>query len=252
MDTDILYKSATPIQLEGYTNADWAGYKAYWQSTSGFVFSLRSRTISCSSKKQPSVTLSSTEAKYRGAMVAECEAVWLKRALKDLGVPIKDLIHLYYDNMSSIHLDRNPVFHASTKHIQLHYHFIWELVQAGYVDLQHINTNLQTANIFMKDLGADKLRQFSSELGLSTSDLPSLRRSESRKVEPDTSEAEAECWKVESRLYNTKGWAWKGVLKIKSKLIYCVNIPYEYVMGLNTPSLYITNVSKELHPMTHS
>ena len=77
-----------------------------------------------------------------GPAVAACEAVWLKRVLKDLGVPIKDLIPLYFDNMSSIHLARNSVFHACTKYIEVHYHFIQERVQAGDVDLHHINTNL--------------------------------------------------------------------------------------------------------------
>ena len=48
----------------------------------------------------------------------------------------------------------------------------------GDVDLQHINTNLQTTAIFTKALGAETLRQFMSDLGLSTSELPSLRGSE--------------------------------------------------------------------------
>ena len=57
----------------------------------------RKWTISCSSKKQLTVALSRIEAKYRGAAVVACEAVWLKKILKDLGVPIKDLIPLYCD-----------------------------------------------------------------------------------------------------------------------------------------------------------
>ena len=72
-----------------------------------------------------------------------------------LDIPIKDPIPLYYHNMSNIHLARNPVFHACTKHIEVHYHFIRERVQAGDVDLQHISTNLHTTNIFTKALGAD-------------------------------------------------------------------------------------------------
>ena len=60
----------------------------------------------------------STEAKYRGAVVVACDVVWLKRILKDLGVS------LYYDNMSSILLAWNPVFHACTEHIEVHYHII--------------------------------------------------------------------------------------------------------------------------------
>ena len=62
-----------------------------------------------------------------GAAVAACEAVWLKMILRDLRVPITDLIPLYCDNMSNIHLARNPVFHACTKHIEVHYHFIREM-----------------------------------------------------------------------------------------------------------------------------
>ena len=180
MDYDILYKSATSIQLKGYTNADWADYKADRRSTSGFVFSLRSGAISWSSKKQPTVTLSSREAKYRDVAVAACEVVWLKRILKDLGVPIKDLIPLYCDNMSSVYVARNSVFHACTKHIEVHYHFIRERVQVGDVDLQHIGMNLQTNDIFTHVLGADKLRQFMSDLGLMIPDLPSLRGSTNR------------------------------------------------------------------------
>ena len=87
--------------------------------------------------------------------VAACEVVWLKRILKDLGVPITDMIPFYCDNMCSIHFARNPVFHARTKHIEVHYHFIRGLIQAGDVDLQHINMNLQTIDIFTKALGAD-------------------------------------------------------------------------------------------------
>ena len=75
-------------------------------------------------KKQPTVVLSSTEEEYRGAAVAACEAIWFKRILKDLGVPIKDPTSLYCDNMSNIYLARNPVCHARTKHIEVHYHFI--------------------------------------------------------------------------------------------------------------------------------
>ena len=123
MNYDIMYKSNTVIQLEGYTDVNWVGYKADRHSTSRFVFSISSGAISWSSKKQPTLALSSTKAEYRGAAVTTCEALWLKRILKDLGIPIKDPIHLYYDNMSNTYLARNPIFHAGTKHIEMHYQF---------------------------------------------------------------------------------------------------------------------------------
>ena len=177
MDCGILYKLATQIRLEGYTDVDWANYKADKLLTSEFVFSLGSGAISWGNKKKSAVALSSTEAEYRGISITTCETVWLKRILKDLGVPIKDPILLYCDNMSSIHLARNPVFHARTKHIEVHYHFIRECVLARDVDLQHIGTNLQTIDIFTKALGFNKLWQFTIDLGLSTIIQPSLRGS---------------------------------------------------------------------------
>jgi hypothetical protein len=88
MDRDILYKEGATIRLEGYTNADWAGNLSKRQSTSSFVFSLGSEVVSWSSKKQPIVILLITEAKYKGAAIATCEVIWLKRLLKDLKKPV--------------------------------------------------------------------------------------------------------------------------------------------------------------------
>jgi hypothetical protein len=64
------------------------------------------------------------EAEYRGAIIVACEIVWLQKLLSDLGqlVNVHDII--YYDNISSILLANNPIYHARTKHIEVHYHFI--------------------------------------------------------------------------------------------------------------------------------
>ena len=72
------------------------------------------------------VALSSTEAEYRGVVVATCEAVWLKGMLKDLGESVDASIPIYYDNVNNIQLAMNPGFHARTKHIEVHYHYIHE------------------------------------------------------------------------------------------------------------------------------
>ena len=109
MDYEILYKLAMPLQLERCTDADWVRYKADKRLTSGFVFSIKSGAISWSNKKQPTITLLSREAEYKGATIAACQAVWLKRILKDLYISIKDPILLYCDNMSNIHFALNPI-----------------------------------------------------------------------------------------------------------------------------------------------
>ena len=81
--------------------------------------------------EQLTIKLWSIEAKYKGVVVVACEVVWLKRILKDLGDSINDPVLIYYDNLNSIHLARNAIFHARTKHIEVHYHFIRDRVLGG-------------------------------------------------------------------------------------------------------------------------
>ena len=66
------------IRLEGCIDADWARNVSDQRSTSGFFFSLGGGAITWSSKKQPTVALSSTEAEYKGTTIATCEEIWLK------------------------------------------------------------------------------------------------------------------------------------------------------------------------------
>jgi len=67
---------------------------------------------------------------------------------------------IYCDNISSILLANNSVYHARTKHIEVHYHFIREKVLAKEIDPIHVSTKDQVANIFTKALGTNKLRKF--------------------------------------------------------------------------------------------
>jgi hypothetical protein len=93
---------------------------------------------------------------------------------------------IYCDNLNSIQLAKNPVFNARTKHIQVHYHFVRERVLPGEVELQHVPTDRQIADIFIKPLGLDKLRQFSGTLGLHHLDVPNLRGREETKPPNDS------------------------------------------------------------------
>eukprot|EP00253_Pinus_taeda_P016265 PITA_16265 len=72
--------------LSGHTDSDWAGLVDDRKSIAGYVFSLGSGAVTWTSKKQQEVALSSTEAEYRGAVKASCEAVWLRRMLADMHV----------------------------------------------------------------------------------------------------------------------------------------------------------------------
>jgi len=67
---------------------------------------------------------------------------------------------IYCDNISSILLANNLVYHVRTKHIEMHYHFIKEKVLAKEIDLIHVSTENQVVDIYTKALGTDKLRKF--------------------------------------------------------------------------------------------
>ncbi len=150
--------------MHGYIDVDWAGSISNKRSTSDFMFSFGNDVITWSSKKQPTVALSSTEAEYRGAAMAACEVAWLRKLLGDLGLHVDRHVVIYCDNLSSIQLARNPVFHARTKHIEVHYHFITEKVLAGEIDLTYVSIEYQVVDIFSKVLGAEKHRRFRSML----------------------------------------------------------------------------------------
>jgi len=138
------------------------------------MFSFGSGAVSWSSKKQPTVALLSTEAEYRGAAIVACEVVWLQKLLSDLGQLVDAPVVIYCDNISSILLANNPVYHAKTKHIEVHYHFIREKVLAKEIDLIHVSTEDQVDDIFTNALSTDKLRKFRKMFGVLKVDL-SLR-----------------------------------------------------------------------------
>ena len=141
---------------QGYTDADWAGDASDRRSTSGFMFSLGIAVVVWSNKKQPTMALSSTKVEYRGTTVATYEAIWLRRLLQDLRIEVPTLISIYCDNINSMQLAKNPLFHSRTKHNEVHYHFVREWVLNGEVELQYIQTNQQIADIFTKPLRFDK------------------------------------------------------------------------------------------------
>ncbi len=174
IDYGLFYEASTELQVHGYINADWANSISNMRFTSGFMLSFGSVVVTWSSKKQPTVALSSTEVEYRGVVMATCEVTWLCKLLGDLGLHVDRHVVIYCDNLNNIQLARNPMFHAQTKHIEVHYHFIREKVLAGEIDLIYVSTEDQVADIFTKVLGAKKHRRFRSMLGMMELEL-SLR-----------------------------------------------------------------------------
>jgi len=88
-----------------------------------------------------------------------------------LGQLVDVVVVIYCDNISSILLANNPIYHANTKHIDVHYHFIREKGLAKEIDLIHVSIKDQIADIFTKALGTDKLKKFRKMRGVLEVDL---------------------------------------------------------------------------------
>ncbi|KAM1580053.1 hypothetical protein ACFX1Z_041414 [Malus domestica] len=154
------------IHLTAYSDADWAGCPFDRRSTSGYCIFLGSNLISWSAKKQPTVARSSTEAEYRSLAYTAAEITWICKVFKDLGFHLPHVPSLWCDNLSAISLASNPVFHARTKHIELDYHYIRELVLANLLKVQYVCSQDQLADIHTKSLSKSRFLYLQSKLSL--------------------------------------------------------------------------------------
>ena len=159
----------TDSTLIGYSDADWGGNLDDRRSTTGYVFSIAGGAVSWSSKKQPTVALSTTEAEYMALTQATKEGIWIRRLLEEIGIG-SDLLSgptiIRTDNQGSIALAKNPIYHARTKHIDIRYHFIREKVEDGEVELSFCRTDDMTADVLTKGLSKEKHWRFSEGMGL--------------------------------------------------------------------------------------
>ena len=129
------YLKGSGLHLQGYTNADWVGCKDTRRSIPSHCFFLGQSLISWRTTKQPTVSRSSSEADYRAMESASCELQWLFYLLRDLHVTCVQLLVLYCDNQSAMHIAANPVLHERAKHLEIDCHIVREKLQAGLFKL---------------------------------------------------------------------------------------------------------------------
>ena len=141
-------------ELVAYSDADYARCTDTRRSTSGYVFVLNGAAISWKSQRQKSTALSTAEAEY--IALAECakEALWMQGLLLELLAtkPPTASVLIYEDNQAAIKLAANPTHHQRTKHIDVRYHFLRELVADNRIHLQYLESKLMLADALTKPL----------------------------------------------------------------------------------------------------
>lgn len=121
------------------------------------MFLLSLGAVSWLSKKQPIVTLSTTEAEFVAAAGCASQAIWMRRVLEMFGQEQEECTIIHCVNSSTIKLSKNPVMHGRSKHIDVRFHFLRDLARDGVIELVHCGTHDQVADLMTKPL---KLNDF--------------------------------------------------------------------------------------------
>lgn len=145
---------------------DWAGDLSTRRSTTGYIFVLAGGAVSWRSRLQPTVALSSTEAEYRAVTEAGQELMWLRNMMKIFGYSDPNPTILQSDNMGAIHLTSKSIFHARTKHIEIHYHWIREAVKRGDLQVKYCPTESMVADLLTKQLSKQQFMKLRGMLGV--------------------------------------------------------------------------------------
>ena len=166
LEKKLMYtKSQHGLEIVGYSDSDWASAKDR-RSTTGYCFSLNQQgpPISWKSKKQHTIALSTCEAEYMALTAATQEAIFLKMLSKDFGLITTEPIQIYGDDQGSLQLAKNPVVNDRSKHIDIKHHFIREKCNDGTINLTHVSTNENVADVMTKAVSRGKLNFFDSSL----------------------------------------------------------------------------------------
>ncbi|GEM08938.1 gag-Pol polyprotein [Rhodotorula toruloides] len=158
---------SSPLRgFEAYSDSDWGTCPTTSRSTMGYDLLLANGAVSWSSKLQPRVTASSTEAEYLRLSHACKETVYLTQLLGELGFPAKGAAVLCCDNQGANALSKGPQFHNCTRHLHLTEHFVREQVQDGSICVEYIPTARMLADAMTKSLPAPLFERHRDAFGV--------------------------------------------------------------------------------------
>jgi hypothetical protein len=149
--------------LCGFSDAAYADNVDNRRSTSGWLFLLCGAPIAWKSAVQRCVSLSTCESEYIALSLATRECVWLRQLLSDLGF-VQPPTVLYEDNQGAIALASNAMVNQRSKHIDIRYHYVRQMVQRGTVTIVYCRTEEMLADILTKALHAQRFAYLCSRL----------------------------------------------------------------------------------------
>ncbi|XP_062074692.1 uncharacterized mitochondrial protein AtMg00810-like [Humulus lupulus] len=170
LDFGLHLQTCSKLSLTAFCDVDWASDPDDRRSTSGLCVYLGPNLVSWSSKKQSTISRSSTEAEYRSLAHVTTKVTWVQSLLFELHLHLPRAPTIWCDNLSTVLMSANPVLHARTKHIELDLYFVCEKVLNKSIVVKHTPAHDQVTDILTKALSPsrffllrDKLRVLSSQ-----------------------------------------------------------------------------------------
>jgi len=162
----IFFPRDSDLHIQGFSDADWARCKDNIRFISGQCFFIGKSLVSWRTKKQLTISRSSSKVEYRALASASYEMQWLLYLMKDLKIHCTKKPMIYCDNLSAIHIAANPVFHERTKHLKIDCHIVKEKVQVGVFRLLPVSSKDQATDFFIKSLLPQPFNNLISKLGM--------------------------------------------------------------------------------------
>ena len=157
-ESRIFYKRNGGLELIGYADADFANCKESGKSVTGKMFFLGGDIVSWSSRKQKTVSLSTTEAEVVALAQAIPDAIWLRMLLEGIGVKQENETRMFNDNQPALQI-LNDQNYGRLKHLKIKRHFIKDQLKRKEVSLHFLGTNDMVADICTKSLPRDRFNE---------------------------------------------------------------------------------------------
>ena len=140
------------LQVQAYSDADWAGDRSSCKSTSGYLIMINGCLVHWGSKKQSTVSLSTAEAEYVAMSSTTQEIIWAKQLLAELTSQAQQTAVIKTDSTAAMAMCHNDNLHHKTKHIDIKHHFIRDEIKNKRMRMEWVPTHLQLADIMTKPL----------------------------------------------------------------------------------------------------
>lgn len=149
--------------INAFSDADYAGDIKTRKSTTGYVIIMGNTPISWCSKLQQCVSTSTAEAEYYSLSECSKQCIWYRSILNEFNYKI-DTMNINVDNKATIFISNNETVNQRTKHIDVRFHYVRELIKTKRIKLTYIKSQYNLADGFTKYLNSVQMTKFRNDI----------------------------------------------------------------------------------------